>query len=1243
MDGSLNFEVRPKYSFIISANFTDGTVAMADVEVIVEDVNDVCPVFASAEYLVKHTEPMAKDLLVAMTNVNDQDTVGALSYSLSGDNQFRIDDKGRIYTNSIINDVNFKLDLKIYNLVATVSDGRCSHTTKIKVEATKILLNLYQFSEPYYRYIIGEEQARPFTVAQFQNVGGFPGKYSLLENEAKVFAINETSGVMNLVKELDYESQKRYYLRLEIQFDIGYKAQTTVIVEVRDDNDVRPDLQIQPSLAVITPNFPVDSLVTVVRAIDVDTEQSYEYSIISGDIKNIFIMRAGGRVKTRRCLTDADVNLYTLDIQVFDGKHRASRQATVKVIRSEDKKTSNNCGLDCREFGHPSIYTFTQGLYTKTMRENTPANAFVQQVRVPAFDDVTYTLSAEANGVFTIDRNGSITTLVPLDYEASPFYSFTVTAALPTPVTPQIANMQAGVIVKLENEDDESPILISYPGTVSVSDLAHPNAAIGCIKVTDKDTNLANMIYSLTGGNNLFAIDQKGEIRIKESLKASAGQNVSIAFEVSDGKNTPLSGSFDIIVVDENTEVPIFGQAVYIASLDETSSVGTIVTTLVATDGDTGSQVVYSLPEASTYFAINPSSGVVTLKSKLDYETIRVHEFFVSADDGILSSQAIIKVNVIDANDTAPTLPVNPIIRQMSEYALEGAPIVQIKVSDPDTNDVMTYSLTGGDLDIFRLDPSTGGLFLRKQLYQFRESEYTLPFTVRDSQNSAVQGEIIVKVIRSTVNPCPDFVGAHSIDLLENATVGTFVTSIRNQTENYYSILEYAIYDDSDNDMFAIDNNGKITLKKPLDYETHTIHTITVDAYDTVRKFNSTIIFFVKVTDVNEFAPLITSTSMRISEKAPQGTPVGTVSVTDEDKSSVINFSLGSDVESQAFAIDATSGTVTVNTDLNNAPSKSEYGVNVCASDGFNQACKLIPVAIDNVNDKAPVFGEYSETYVMKDPVVGKSVAILSASDADGGVLTYSFMNQSNPDTNKYFQINSSTGEVTIKEVPTSQLYNMAVCASDSIFKTCVQISIRVPSSTPVFDPLKYGTSIADDSSVDTEVTRVFATDLTGNSNIRYNITEGNNNNKFKIDALTGDIKIAKQENDGTKYFEMKVEARNIRGGSYSKADVVVALTPTSFVTPQTPSTEGDSLIVNFTLSDFDQSKVSHYLVIAEEVGPFGNNTQNADQRPVTYFQATTQLGYTGYPFIVAKIPKDLARRKRRAVSDPFLTFVTFK
>ena len=191
---SLDYETQNKYSFIITATFTDGTVAKADVEVIVEDVNDNCPRFTDTQITVFHTEPIAKDVLVAITNLVDVDTVGTISYTLSGNSQFSIDSKGRITANTVVNDIVRRIPEGEYDLTAIAFDGRCSASTKIKVKTTKVLVDLYQFDEPFYVYTIGEEQPVPFTINDFNNKGGFLGATYHLVDDSPIFKVNATTG-----------------------------------------------------------------------------------------------------------------------------------------------------------------------------------------------------------------------------------------------------------------------------------------------------------------------------------------------------------------------------------------------------------------------------------------------------------------------------------------------------------------------------------------------------------------------------------------------------------------------------------------------------------------------------------------------------------------------------------------------------------------------------------------------------------------------------------------------------------------------------------------------------------------------------------------------------------------------------------------------------------------------------------------------------------------------------------------
>ena len=113
---------------------------------------------------------------------------------MTGDSQFSIDSKGRITANTVVNDNLRRIPEKEYDLVATVFDGRCSASTKIKVKTTKVLVDLYQFDEPFYVYRIGEEQTIPFTINVFNNKGGFMDATYHLVDDSPIFKVNASTG-----------------------------------------------------------------------------------------------------------------------------------------------------------------------------------------------------------------------------------------------------------------------------------------------------------------------------------------------------------------------------------------------------------------------------------------------------------------------------------------------------------------------------------------------------------------------------------------------------------------------------------------------------------------------------------------------------------------------------------------------------------------------------------------------------------------------------------------------------------------------------------------------------------------------------------------------------------------------------------------------------------------------------------------------------------------------------------------
>ena len=111
-----------------------------------------------------------------------------------------------------------------------------------------------------------------------------------------------------------------------------------------------------------------------------------------------------------------------------------------------------------------------------------------------------------------------------------------------------------------------------------------------------------------------------------------------------------LSNDASITVnVTNVNETPVAGNATY--SINENGTWSGAHTYDQATDVDAGTTFIYTLADSSV-FGINQSSGLVTLKGSLDFETTTSYALTVTASDGALSNDASITVNVTNVNET---------------------------------------------------------------------------------------------------------------------------------------------------------------------------------------------------------------------------------------------------------------------------------------------------------------------------------------------------------------------------------------------------------------------------------------------------------------------------------------------------------------------------------------------------------------------------------------------------------------
>ncbi|XP_027952872.1 protocadherin beta-4-like, partial [Eumetopias jubatus] len=148
--------------------------------------------------------------------------------------------------------------------------------------------------------------------------------------------------------------------------------------------------------------------------------------------------------------------------------------------------------------------------------------------------------------------------------------------------------------------------------------------------------------------------------------ESQAEYNITITVTDLGTPRLKTQHNITVTVSDVNDNAPAFSQAAYTLRVRENNSPALHIGSVSATDRDSGAnaQVTYSLlppqdpqlPLASLV-SINADNGQLFALRSLDFEALRAFEFRVGAADRgspALSSQALVRVLVVDDNDNSP-------------------------------------------------------------------------------------------------------------------------------------------------------------------------------------------------------------------------------------------------------------------------------------------------------------------------------------------------------------------------------------------------------------------------------------------------------------------------------------------------------------------------------------------------------------------------------------------------------------
>ncbi|KAL6048629.1 hypothetical protein STEG23_002314 [Scotinomys teguina] len=227
------------------------------------------------------------------------------------------------------------------------------------------------------------------------------------------------------------------------------------------------------------------------------------------------------------------------------------------------------------------------------------------------------------------------------------------------------------VVIEVVDVNDNAPELTISSLTSSVPENA-PETVIAIFRIRDRDSGENGKIICSIPDTLPFILKPSNKnfyTLVTESpldRESRAEYNVTITVTDLGTPRLTTQHTITVQVTDINDNAPAFTQTSYTLFVHENNSPALHIGTISATDSDSGSNahITYSLlPTHDTQLAlfslvsINADNGQLFVLRALDYEDLKDFEFRVGATDQgspALSSQALVRVLVLDTNDNAP-------------------------------------------------------------------------------------------------------------------------------------------------------------------------------------------------------------------------------------------------------------------------------------------------------------------------------------------------------------------------------------------------------------------------------------------------------------------------------------------------------------------------------------------------------------------------------------------------------------
>ncbi|NWY56657.1 CELR2 protein, partial [Chionis minor] len=662
-------------------------------------------------------------------------------------------------------------------------------------------------------------------------------------------------------------------------------------------------------------------------------------------------------------------------------------------------------------------------------------------------------------------------------------------------------------------------------------------------------------------------------------------------------------------------------------------------------------------------------NGIISTKTKLDYESRNNYILNISLSDGNATDYATVFIKVTDVNDNSPVFGTTNTTITILENTPAGTSVTSVSATDADEgfNGLVVYTLKGGE---GKMDIDTSGLILlEKVLNREEQGFYNLTVIASDQGRPMLSTALNLTVIIGDVNDNPPVFSSskYEVSVPEDEMLGRalLTVSATDLDAGANALLKYRIVSQQPSNsspVFLVNlTTGHLSLSQQLDYESIKQFEIEVEASDGGEpSLSTTTLVVVHVLDVNDNPPEFNQAAYDIFvfENLQKGSPMYTFGVTDKDEveNAQITYYLSAEDGDNPYSIQQ-DGTILVNGYVDRE-TKEKYELLLVASDhGVPQRQNFTYVSIQvlDVNDNPPQFtkAQYSANVHVASAKEGASVLSVSATDLDIGnnsVISYSLMNRSDD-----FRINNHTGEITLSSnldhITADTVVTLIVIAADHGVPQLTSNVNDINDNAPAFSTMiQTELSVPENAaSLDLGVLSATDPDIGVNALISYSLQD-DFAGMFHIDSSTGNLMTKKSlDREMTDSYELKIIATD-SGKPPRSASLVLNITvedvndnppvfPQKSYSATVKENEPPHVILSAAATDKDigYNAIIHYTIIGEtssfHVGELSGN--------ITTLQPLDYESHSQYTFILKAFnPGEPSLQDTASITDVDLLFL---